>query len=198
MEFQWGSCSLQWYDSSSLLFSAPVRSLSHRLHPTIVYISPPRVSHLSFLPNLFLGCVWWLTHRAWLLYVSWTNRGHISLPGNTMPLWKCSVNYWPANKHPLCHFGLSYLDWDNGFNARLLSAQGHLFCVSWRNSAMCSRSAVSWIRAFLLEMKHFNANLLCHLPVERDDGLILSNFSVQTQHKYNCILAITPPSRYPI
>lgn len=149
--------------------SVPLSTPHHCLHLS------PRVYHLSFLPNLFLGCVWWLTHRAWLLYVSWTNRGHISLPGNTMPLWKCSVNYWPANKHPLCHFGLSYLDWDNGFNAQLLSAQGHLICASRRNSEMCLRSAVSWIRAFLLEMKHFNANLLCHLSVERDDGFQCPN-----------------------
>lgn len=45
----------------------------------------------------FLGCDWRRTHGVWLQNVSWTNRGHISLAGNTVPLRKCSVNL-PGNE----------------------------------------------------------------------------------------------------
>lgn len=113
--------------------------LSTSLH--CLNLSHPLVPHFSFFPpNSFS----WLSggaRRAWLQYVSWTNRGHISLAGNTILLWKCSVNYWARNKHPLCHFWLSYLCWANGSNARLLSSRWCLICISWRNTGICLRTA---------------------------------------------------------
>lgn len=140
MAFQSGPSLLQWYDSSSALRFSTL--LSHCVHLTIVYMSSLQPLIAPYSPTHFLGCVWRHT-QTMIAVVSWTNRGHISLAGNTMPLWKCSVNYWAMSKHPLCHFRLSYLRFPNGGCAWLLSSQGHLICLSRRTCSICSRSIAS-------------------------------------------------------
>lgn len=170
-----------------VIFPSLVPWLSHCIHLSIVYISPPSGPSFLLSPQFISLAVSGGAHGAWLRYVSWTNRGHISLAGNTILLWKCSVNYWARSKHPLCHFWLSYLCRANGSNAWLLSSLRHLICISWRNPAICSRSAsVLGCWGGLQEsVSHANLRSPCEFcqPLAtwqplRDSGFIVFHFSV--------------------
>lgn len=121
----------------------------------------------------------------------------------TIPLWKCSVNYWATNKHPLCHFWLSYLRWANGCDALLLSAQGHLISVSRRNSTICSRSAVSLLDCYGLGLFpcKWNTSMqiwpaTCQWKGKIDASCLIS----MSKHHiaYNYIPVLTSSSGFPI
>lgn len=166
---------------SHLLVSTPVPPVCPIVCTLPLFTSLPLAPHLCFLPNLFLDCVWWCTQSQ---CASWANRGHISLPGNTMPLWKCSVNYWAMNKHPLCHFWLSYLRRTNGCDAWLLSAQGQLISAEiqqYTRGQMCHCWIVGVLHivAFSLQMKKSQYKLSWPLVSGKACSVHQCIFSVQ-------------------
>lgn len=185
-----------------LPFCSPLLS---PLCPTIVYISPPLVSHLS-LSSQFIP---------WMCLVAHTEPDYSKFPE--------LIGVTLACQETQCHYGNAQSITGQWINTPSVISDFHIcigLMVSTRGcyllGVILSASAkgtqqygrgqlchcwivgLPWIRAFLLQMKNFNANLACHLSVERDDGLILSDFSVQTPHNLNCVPVMTPPSGYPM
>lgn len=133
MEFQRGSTSLQWYDSSSLLFSSPVPRLSHCLYLSIVYIPPSGPS--SLLSSQFIS---------WLCLVAHKDpdcRTFPELIGVTLACPETERHYENTQSITGQWINIPSLIFDfhiaaraNGCDAQLLSAQGHLISISRRSS----------------------------------------------------------------
>lgn len=141
VEFQQGSTSLQWYDSSSLLFSTPVPRLSHCLYLSIVYIPPSGPS--SLLSSQFIS---------WLCLVGRKEpdcRTFPELIGVTLACPETDRHYENTQSITGQWINIPSLIFDfhiavraNGCDAQLLSAQGHLVSISRRSSEICPRSLV--------------------------------------------------------
>lgn len=141
MEFQRGSTSLQWYDSSSLLFSTPVPRLSHCLYLSIVYIPPSGPS--SLLSSQFIS---------WLCLVAHKEpdcRTFPELIGVTLACPETERHYENTQSITGQWINIPSLIFDfhiavraNGCDVQLLSAQGHLISITRRSSEICPRSLV--------------------------------------------------------
>lgn len=154
--------------------SVPLSVPLHCLHPSLWSLISP------FFPIYFLAESGG-AQRAWLQNISWTNRGHISLPGNRAPLWKYSVNYWPMNKHPLTHFWLSYCRQGQWLQCAVDICSGPSYLhlpEELRNlpEVTCCDCWIAMDMVSSLQMKNLNVNSACHLS----DRFILFHFSVQT------------------
>lgn len=179
---------MQWYDSSPLLFSTPVACLSHCLHLTIVYIPPSSPS--SLLSSQFIP---------WLCLVAHTEPDCSTFPeliGVTLACQETQCHY--GNAQSITGQRINTLSVIFGFHIcvglmvamhccyllRVILSPSPEGTQQYARSQLCHCWIVGlpWIRAFPLQMKHLNANLACHLSVERDDRCILFDFNVQTSH----------------
>lgn len=203
MAFQSGPSSLQWYDSSSLLFSTPVPWLSHCLHLTIVYIFPPPVPNLSFLANSF----------PWLCLAVHTEPDCTMFPEliGVISAWQETQRYY-GNARSITgqrintlsvifdfHFCVGLMVAMHGcylLRGILSASPGGTLQYAWGQLRNCWIVGLPWMRAFPLQMKNLKVNFASQLSVERDNGFILFNFNVQTSHSLNCIPVLTLSSRY--